>query len=557
MASAVQAQGDTAHVDTFARDRLPSRDSWPELRFDLPELRYPARLNCASALLDAHVDAGQGERVALRTETATWSYARLQATASRIANVLVREMGVVPGNRVLLRAPNNPLLAAAWLAVMKTGAIAVTTMPLLRSYELQQVIRKAQVEHALCDARLMAELADAARATGLLHQTLSFGDGVLEGRMELQPASFTNVDTAQDDVCLLAFTSGTTGEPKATMHFHRDVLAMADVVGRHLLDTSADDIYVGSPPLGFTFGLGALLVFPLRFGGSAVLVEQPSPQALLAAVQRHRATCLFTAPTMYRNLIPLLPQFDIASLRRAVSAGEALPKATSDAWHAACGLRLIDGIGATELIHIFISARPEDVRPGATGKPLPGYEAVVLGPDDQPLPRGSTGRLAVRGPTGCRYLDDERQRQYVVNGWNVTGDRYRVDEDGYFWFEARADDMIVSAGYNIAGPEVEHALAAHPAVREVAVVGAPDAERGRIVKAFVVLAEGQTAGPALVRELQEFVKANVAPYKYPRAIEFLAQLPKTQTGKIQRFALRERVERDAVGLAAGGRANAP
>ena len=532
----------SAHVDRFASERLPPPESWPVLRFDRPELQYPPRLNCAAALLDRWVERGEGGRIALRTDGGDWSYARLQAEVDRIAHVLVQELGVVPGNRVLLRAPNNPLLAAAWLAVVKAGAIAVTTMPMLRSFELQQVARKARIDHALCDARLAMELHDAARATGLLSRILTFGDGKLEAAMARHDRPFAAVDTAQDDVCLLAFTSGTTGEPKATMHFHRDVLVMADVVGRHLLDTAADDIYAGSPPLGFTFGLGALLVFPLRFGASAVLLEQPTPESLLAAVQRHRVTCLFTAPTMYRNLLPLRERFDLGSLRRAVSAGEALPKATSDAWYEATGMRLIDGIGATEMIHIFISARPEDARPGATGKPLPGYEACVLGPDGQPLPRGSSGRLAVRGPTGCRYLDDPRQRDYVIDGWNVTGDRYRIDDDGYFWFEARADDMIVSAGYNIAGPEVEHALSAHPAVREVAVVGAPDRERGHVVKAYIVLMAGAQPGPQLVRELQEFVKARIAPYKYPRAIEFLDQLPKTQTGKIQRFLLRRRAE---------------
>ena len=532
----------SAHVDTFARERLPPRDAWPELRFDLPELQYPARLNCAAALVDEAVAAGRGGRIALRSDSLTWTYAQLQAAADRVAHVLVSDLGVVPGNRVLLRAPNTLMLAAAWLAVMKVGGIAVTTMPMLRAHELQQIARKARIEHALCDARLVAELRDAAVATGLLTRILTFGDGALEQAMQGYEAPFPNVDTSCDDVCLLAFTSGTTGEPKATMHFHRDVLAMADVVGRHLLETAPDDIYVGSPPLGFTFGLGALLVFPLRFGASAVLLEQPTPAALLAAVGRHRATCLFTAPTMYRALLPQLPQFDVSSLRRAVSAGEALPRATSDAWHAATGLRLIDGIGATELIHIFISARPEQVRPGATGKPLPGYEACVLGPDGVPLPRGHSGRLAVRGPTGCRYLDDPRQRDYVVNGWNVTGDQYRVDEDGYFWFEARADDMIVSSGYNIAGPEVEQALMAHPAVQEVAVVGAPDRERGRVVHAYVVAAAGIETGAQLTRELQEFVKARIAPYKYPRAIEFVSELPKTPTGKVQRYVLRTRAE---------------
>lgn len=529
----------TAHVDTFTRDHLPPPEQWPVLKFELPELTYPPRINCGVVLCDDAISEGHGERIALHSAADRRTYSQLLDDANRIANVLVRELGVVPGNRVLLRAPNSPLLAAAWLAVMKAGAVAVTTMPLLRAKELGQIATKAEVDHALVDARLLEEVVAAARATGRLAKIVTWGDGMLEALMARQPATFANVDTASDDVCLLAFTSGTTGEPKATMHFHRDVLAMADVVGRHLLETAPDDVYVGSPPFGFTFGLGALLVFPLRFRASAALVEQPSPENLLAAVQTHRATCLFTAPTMYRTLAGMVRDYDLRSLRRSVSAGEALPKATSDGWHAATGIRLIDGIGATEMIHIFISAKGDAIRPGSTGRPLPGYEAVVLDDENRPLPRGSSGRLAVRGPTGCRYLSDARQKNYVVNGWNVTGDRYRVDEDGYFWFEARADDMIVSAGYNIAGPEVEAALVAHPAVREVAVIGAPDADRGQVVKAFVVAQPGFTPGPDLVRELQDFVKRTVAPYKYPRVVEFVDQLPKTSTGKVQRFVLRQ------------------
>ena len=541
----------SAHIDTFARDNLPPRAEWPQLRCELPELRYPARMNCATVLLDDAVAEGHGERIALYSDSGNWTYAHLLDQANRLANILVNTLGVVPGNRVLLRAPNSPMLVAAWLAVIKAGAIAVTTMPMLRAKELQQIALKAQIDHALCDTRLLADVTETQRRTGRLAQVLCWGSGEIEQLLTSQPRRFENVATAQDDVCLLAFTSGTTGDPKATMHFHRDVLVMANVVGRYLLQTATDDIYVGSPPLGFTFGLGALVVFPLRWRAAAVMVEQPSPEALLLAVQKYRCTCLFTAPTMYRNLVSMLRQFDISSLRRAVSAGEALPKATSDAWHDATGLRLIDGIGATELIHIFISTRPEDVRPGATGKPLPGYEAVLLDEDNRPLPLGCSGRLAVRGPTGCRYLADDRQRDYVVDGWNVTGDRYRTDKDGYYWFVARADDMIISSGYNIAGPEVEAVLLAHPAVREVAVVGAPDAERGQIVKAFVVLAPGFEASAAMARDLQDFVKAAIAPYKYPRAVDFLAQLPKTQTGKVQRFVLRQKQVDDAINMTQG------
>lgn len=529
----------TAHIDTFARDRLPPRELCPEFLFELPELRYPDRVNCGSVLLDDAIAEGHAARTALYSDSGNWTYAELLERTNRIANVLVHDLGIVPGNRVLLRAPNNPMLAACWLAVMKAGAIAVTTMSMLRAKELDVIAQRAQIDHALGDARIADELRKAAEAGGRMGHILTFGDGELEARMARQPATFSNVDTARDDVCLLAFTSGTTGEPKATMHFHRDVLVMRDVVGRNLLETAPDDIYAGSPPLGFTFGLGALLVFPLGARGAAVLIEQPTQDNLLGAVQKFGVTALFTAPTAYRNLIALLPGYDVSSLRRCVSAGEPLPKPISDAWHAATGLRLIDGIGATEMMHIFISAKGEEIRPGATGKPLPGYQACVLDEEGRPLPKGSAGRLAVKGPTGCRYLDDARQRIYAKAGWNVTGDRYFVDEEGYFWFQARDDDMIISGGYNIAGPEVEAALAGHPAVKECAVIGAPDDVRGQIVKAIVVLNDGFVAGLPLVRDLQDFVKQTIAPYKYPRAIEFIPSLPKTATGKVQRHVLRQ------------------
>jgi 2-aminobenzoate-CoA ligase len=528
----------TSHVDGFANDRLPPRHLWPEFRFDLPELQYPEHLNCGVVLVDDAVREGHGERVALYSDSGVWTYAELLDRSNRIANVLVNEMGIVPGNRVLLRGPNNPTLVACWLAVMKAGAIAVTTMPLLRAHELSVIAERAQIDHALCDSRFAQELQQAAQLSGRLRNIVQFGDGELEKMMNGQASTFANVDTARDDVCLLAFTSGTTGTPKATMHFHRDVLAMREIVGGHLLETAPDDIYVGSPPLGFTFGLGALLVFPLGRRAASVLVEQPSGENLLAAVQRFHATALFTSPTAYRSLLPLLSKYDISSLRRCISAGEALPKATSDAWFAATGIRLIDGIGATELIHIFISAKGDEIHPGATGKPLPGYQACILDPDGLPLPPGKVGRLAVKGPTGCRYLDDPRQHDYVYQGWNVTGDLYSQDEDGYFHFEARADDMIISAGYNIAGPEVEAALLEHPAVKECAVVGVPDEARGQLVKAFIVLHDGHDGSPALAQTLQTFVKQTIAPYKYPRAIEFRSSLPKTATGKLQRHALR-------------------
>jgi len=533
----------TAHVDTFARDHLPPRDQWPDLIFELPELRYPERLNCAVELLDRAVERGWGERAAiLAPDGLRWSYAELTARANQIARVLVEDLKLVPGNRVLLRGPNSPMMAACWFAVMKVGGVAVATMPLLRAKELTDIITKAEVSHALCDARLADELGAARAACPTLSSAAYFQttapDGV-EARAALKPPTFANVATAAEDTALIAFTSGTTGKPKGTMHFHRDVLASCDCWPRSTLRATADDIFTGSPPLAFTFGLGGLLLFPLRVGASTLLLEKASPEGLLQAIAEHRATILFTAPTSYRAMAALAPKFDLRSLRKCVSAGEALPAATRALWKDATGIEMIDGIGATEMLHIFISHDEAHAKPGATGKPVAGYQACVMDDSGQPLPPGKIGRLAVKGPTGCRYLADDRQRQYVRDGWNLTGDAYLVDADGWFVYQARTDDMIVSAGYNIAGPEVEGALLAHPAVAECGVIGVADDERGQIVKAFVVLKAGVGAGDAIAKDLQEHVKRSIAPYKYPRAVEFVASLPRTETGKLQRFRLKQ------------------
>jgi 2-aminobenzoate-CoA ligase len=534
----------SAHVDTFAREHLPSAAAQPDYLFDLPALRFPVQLNCASELLDRAVAQGHGDRQCIQAPGLRWSYVELQRQANRIANVLVRDMGLQPGNRVLLRAPNNPMLAACWFAVVKAGGIAVGSMPLLRAAELKQILDKAQVTHALCDLRLVAELKlAAAEYPGLRHLRCFNDPGPegLEAAMAAHDAQFDNVDTAADDTCLMAFTSGTTGQPKGTMHFHREVMAACACWPPHVLRPLTDDVFIGSPPLAFTFGLGGLLLFPMSVGASTVLVEKASPADLIEAVQRFRATVLFTAPTSYRAIAMSLQgqPWPAGSLRKCVSAGEALPAATRTLWKATSGLEIIDGIGSTELLHIFISADEQDTRPGATGKVVPGYVACVMDEQGKPLPPGQVGALAVKGPTGCKYLADARQGNYVKNGWNYTGDAYLMDEDGYFFYQSRTDDMIVSAGYNIAGPEVEDVLLRHPDVAECAVIGVPDEERGHIVKAFVVLKPNVQACEALMRALQDHVKQSIAPYKYPRAVEFRTQLPRTETGKLQRFRLRE------------------
>jgi len=615
VARAAAAPGDgerSAHRDPFCRAALPPRELWPRMSYDaLPELAYPARLNCAAELLDRRVAEGDGERIAIHFPGGRWTYRQLLETANRVAHALVDDLGVVPGNRVLLRGPNTPMLAACWFAVLKAGGVAVTTMPLLRVRELTFIADKAQIQLALTDARVAADCEQAMSATaagepragarvvrflggaGLAGATSIGGAGsgsanvegagggtFVAGSAEVggpgpadrraagqagsatagasadrtglateksleqlardKPGDFANCDTAASDVAFIAFTSGTTGQGKGTMHFHRDVLAASDCFPRYVLRPRRDDIFCGSPPLAFTFGLGGLLLFPLRIGASTLLLEQATPPHLLQGIQDHRATVCFTAPTGYRAMCGILDRYDISSLRECVSAGETLPLATFEAWHRATGLKIVDGIGSTELLHMFISSSGDDIRPGATGKVIPGYEAKVVDDAGGTVPPGTIGRLAVRGPTGCRYLDNvERQKLYVQDGWNFTGDSYIQDEDGYFWYQARTDDMIISAGHNIAGPEVEAVLLEHPKVQECGVVGLPDPERGQVVTAFVVLAPGVPPDPATAKELQEFVKAEIAPYKYPRRIEFLDSLPRTETGKLQRFRLRE------------------
>ena len=531
----------TAHVDTFARDNLPPRKDWPELIFDLPELKYPARMNCAAELLDGALARGWRDRVAIRAPDGQCTYGQLLAQANRIARVLVEDMGLKPGNRVLLRGPNNPMMAACWFGVFKAGGVVVGTMPLLRAKELTEIVRKAAVTHALCDKRLGAELVATQLACPTLKSIKYWYDddaGSLESLCATKAGSFRNVDTSAEDPALIAFTSGTTGTPKGTVHFHRDVIAMCDCFPRSCLKPAKEDVFCGTPPLAFTFGLGGMLCFPLRFGASTVLLERLSPDGLLEAIQKFKATVCFTAPTFYRQMAQIAKNHNLKSLRKCVSAGEALPDATRQLFRKATGIEIIDGIGATEMIHIFISHTPESARRGATGYAIPGYKATVLDAGGKPCAPGVVGRLAVKGPTGCRYLADERQKVYVHKSWNVTGDAYAMDKDGYFFYQARTDDMIVSAGYNIAGPEVEGALLTHEAVAECGVVGVPDEERGQVVKAWVVLKPGYQRTEAVGKMLQDYVKNAIAPYKYPRAVEFVDTLPRTETGKLQRFKLR-------------------
>lgn len=537
-------------MDNFCRTNLPAPTDLPEFVFELPGLQYPARINCAAALLDDAVTRrGWGERVAIRTESgAAWSYRALFELSNRIANLLVRDGGLVPGNRVLLHGTNHPFLAAAWFAIVKAGGVVVTTMPLLRAGELSKVIAQAQVTHALCEAAVSAELRVAmAAAPGVAFVRYYETDdaAAFEPLLHACPRTFEPVDTRADEPCIVAFTSGTTGRPKATVHFHRDVMAICHCFPQHVLKPNADDVFCGSPPLAFTFGLGALLLFPLSVGASVVLLQRAKPQRLLAAIGAHRVSILFTAPAAYRAMLDELGEHDIASLRKCVCAGEALPVPTRNAWLARTGIRIIDGIGATEMLHIFASADETQAKEGAIGKAVPGYRLAILDERGERLPPYHVGRLAVQGPTGCRYLNDARQRDYVRHGWNLTGDAAYLDEDGYLFYQSRADDLIISLGYTISPAEVEEALLSHADVLECGVVGAPDGRGGTLVCAHVVPRPGVHGCDALTAALQQHVKARIAPYKYPRRIEYhAAGLPRNDSGKLQRFKLRQAAEED-------------
>jgi 2-aminobenzoate-CoA ligase len=537
--------GPSAHVDTFSRDNLPPAADWPDILLERPEFQYPERLNAGVELTDRMVEQGFGDHTALIGNGRRRTYKELADWSNRLAHALIENYGVKPGNRVLIRSGNNPALVAAWLAATKAGAVVVNTMPMLRAGELHKIVDKAEIAVALTDSRIADELVACAKDSKFLKKVVSF-DGTSNHDAELdrialdKPVKFDAVPTGRDDVALLGFTSGTTGEPKATMHFHRDLLMIADGYARDVLKVTPDDVFVGSPPLAFTFGLGGLAIFPLRFGATATLLESATPANMVQIIETYKATICFTAPTAYRAMLAAMDQgADLSSLRLAVSAGETLPAAVFDDWTRKTGKPILDGIGSTEMLHIFITNRIGDAVPGATGRPVAGYEARIVDDAMKEQPRGELGKLAVRGPTGCRYLADKRQKNYVRDGWNITGDTFMQDEDGRFHFVARADDMIVSAGYNIAGPEVEAALLKHAEVAECAVIGQADGERGQIVAAYVVLKAGIAGDALCAKRLQDHVKATIAPYKYPRAVNFVDALPKTATGKIQRFRLRQ------------------
>ncbi|MEO0045452.1 MAG: Benzoate--CoA ligase [Bacteroidota bacterium] len=526
------------YADNFAHEHLPSPDLQPDYIFlDLPQFNQPEMLNCVERLLDNHIKEGRGNNICIRTFETTWTYQDLFEKANQIAHVLVDDLGLQSGNRVLIRSANNPMMVAVWYAVLKAGGIVVATMPLLRAKELTTIIDCAEISHAICDHSLADEMHLV--KSDYLKSVCFYGNSQLEELMQNKPTTFTNFHTKSDSVALIGFTSGTTGLPKMTSHFHKDILNICEAFPTYSLQPTADDIFTGSPPLGFTFGLGGLVLFPMYFGASTFLIEKPSPDMLLQAIQDYKITICFTAPTAWRIITTKVADFDISSLRKCVSAGETLPLKVWQDWYDATGLKIIDGIGATEMLHIFISSNEANMKPGATGVAITGYEAKIVDKEGNAVPTNEPGRLVVRGITGCKYLNRiDKQKEYVENGWNVTGDIFRQDEEGYFWFVARGDDMIISSGYNIAAIEVESVLLTHEDILECGVVGLPDEERGMLVCAHIVLKEKSKATDNMKNHIQHWFKEVAAPYKYPRVIYFTENLPKTETGKIQRFKLK-------------------
>lgn len=526
------------YEDNFAHLSLPSSELQPEYKFlNLPQFNRPEMLNCVEKLLDNHIAEGCGNNICIRTFEETWTYQDLYEKANQIAHVLVDDLGFQSGNRVLIRSANNPMMVACWFAVLKAGGIVVATMPLLRSKELKTIIYCAEISHAFCDSDLAEEMNLV--QSDFLKKVSFYRNADLEKLMESKPKTFHNYHSKADSVALIGFTSGTTGLPKMTAHYHKDILNICEAFPQYALQPTSADVFIGSPPLGFTFGLGGLVLFPMYFGASTFLIEKPSPDLLLKAIQDYKITVCFTAPTAWRIITPKVNDFDVSSLRKCVSAGETLPLKVWQDWYDTTGLKIIDGIGATEMLHIFISSNEENMKPGATGLAITGYEAKIIDAKGNEVPKNEPGRLAVRGITGCKYLNrEDKQKEYVENGWNITGDIFRQDEEGYFYFVARGDDMIISSGYNIAAIEVESVLLTHEAILECAVVGLPDEERGMLVCAHVVLKDNVKAAEELKTQIQNWFKITAAPYKYPRMINFVEALPKTETGKIQRFKLK-------------------
>jgi 2-aminobenzoate-CoA ligase len=531
----------THYIDSFSQNNLPSEYLQSNCTFiDLPQFQQPEMLNCVEKLLDNHIAEGSGNNICIRTFDSTWTYQDLYEKSNQIAHFLVNEMGLQSGNRVLMRSANNPLMVACWFAILKAGGIVVATMPLLRSKELKTIIDCAEISHAFCDEKLADEIN--LTSSDFLKNIAFFGNETFEKNLNSKPKTFENYNSNSNDVALIGFTSGTTGLPKMTAHFHKDILNICEAFPQYSLQPTPNDIFTGSPPLGFTFGLGGLVLFPMYFGASTFLIEKPSPDVLLQAIQEFKITICFTAPTAWRVITTKVKDYDISSLRKCVSAGETLPLKVWQDWFDATNLKIIDGIGATEMLHIFISSNEENMKPGATGLPITGYEAKLIDKNGNDLPKNATGKLAVRGITGCKYLNrPEKQKEYVKNGWNITGDIFHQDAEGFYHFVARGDDMIISSGYNIAAIEVESVLISHPEISECAVVGCPDEERGMLVCAYIVLNDTSKKSEEMKHNIQNWFKENAAPYKYPRKIEFIENLPKTETGKIQRFKLGKNV----------------
>ena len=506
----------------------------------------PVRFNAAAHFVDRNVAEGRGASPAFLCEGQTLSYADLQALANRTGNAL-RSLGVETADRVVMICLDGPEFLGTFWGAIKIGAVPVPVNTLLRAADYRHVLHDSQARVAVVSAPLLAEAAPALRESSSTHVLVAGPhEPFLSWEAHVRPASATldAAPTSRDDPAFWLYSSGSTGPPKGAVHLQHDMFVCAETYARQVLGIRSTDRVFSAAKLFFAYGLGNAGYFPLSVGAQSVLfAPRPTPEATFEVIARYRPTLFFAVPTLYAGMLALKDaerRYDTSSLRLCVSAGEALPAEMYARWLERFGVEIIDGMGTTELLHMCLSNRPGAVRPGASGLPVPGYDATIVDEAGVPVARGEIGSLRVRGDSvmASYWNQPEKTRQTLHGEWLLTGDKYYQDEDGYFWYCGRSDDMLKVGGRWVSPVEVEATLIAHPAVLESAVVG-QEAEDGLVkAKAFVVLKEPAHASAALAAELQSFVKAKIAPYKAPRWVEFVDSLPKTATGKIQRFRLR-------------------
>ena len=548
-------------MSMIPEEYLPPEEMRPEKVYSIPEVQdYPARLNPARELLDRNVEEGRGGKPALLFQDRVITYGALAEQANRLGNVLASH-GVEEEDRVVILSPNQPLSLVANFAALKLGAVPVPASPLLSPPEVSWVINNSEAR-ALLVHTAMLPLVEKARpefssepvVLGLAPPSDELSKADVESvlpLMEKADAALEAVLREKDRVGILLYTSGTTGKPKGVVHLVEEILAVADTFGHYGWKLRDDDVVFSPAPLAFAAGYGAMAIIPFRFGAAVSIMPRFEPEAAFETVQQHHATVLTILPTSYRKMLQVEgaeKRFDLSSVRMCTGGGEALTAETYGQWLDRFGLEIFEGFGTTEMFYVFVSvAVTEKAKPGSIGTPVPGYEVKVVSEEGNEVGPGEIGRMVAKGPTGTLYWRPqeengrlmESQRHAVVGkGWNVVGDYLYGDEDGYFWFVSREDDLIKSSGYRIGPEEIEMVILKHPAVADAGVIGVPDPVRGQNTKAFVVLTEGYAPSGELKQEIIDFCRNDIAVYKLPREVEFVETLPRTVTGKLLRRVLR-------------------